>query len=56
MKKRIEIRMINRNPEYRTIQARSRLLERVLAKNGSSIQDIIEKKKSYIENVLIIHA
>lgn len=59
MKKTIEIRTINRNPEYRTIPARSRLLARVLSKNGSVVQDILDKKnrlESYIEDVLVIHA
>lgn len=59
MKKTIEIRTINRNPEYRTVPARSRLLMRVLSKNGSVVQDILDKKnklESYIEDVLVIHA
>ena len=59
MKKTIEIRTINRNPEYRTVPARSRLLMRVLSKNGSVVQDILDKKnrlESYVEDVLVIHA
>ena len=59
MKKTIEIRTINRNPEYRTVPARSRLLMRVLSRNGSVVQDILDKKnrlESYIEDVLVIHA
>lgn len=59
MKKTIEIRTINRNPEYRTVTARSRLLTRVLSKNGSVVQDILDKKnrlESYIEDILVIHA